>query len=125
MESMAETRMCRICGSVWPFPSHYWITEGGGCKSCGGSPLCDGCGHPRSNHVAVFKKGQPSCKFKAVDVQSLSHVSCACHGYVPVEGSLRDAQFAQPETGPLPRLRLADAKGGIGDRPRPRGGARN
>jgi hypothetical protein len=106
---MTETRACRICGSVWPYPSHYWITEGGGCKTCGGSPLCDGCGHPRSSHVAVFKKGRPSCGFSAFDRQSLRYLSCDCAGYAPVEGALSDASFAQPDTGPLPRLRQPQA----------------
>jgi hypothetical protein len=36
------------------------------------------------------------------DVQSRSRISCACKGYVPVEGRFVDAQFAEPEAGPLP-----------------------
>ena len=102
------TKMCRICGSVWPFPSHYWITDGGGCRTCGGSPLCDQCGHPRADHVAVYAKGERQCKFRAVDVQSLSHLPCACTSYTPVEGRLANASFAAPDSGPLPRLRFGE-----------------
>jgi hypothetical protein len=103
--SVSETRTCRVCGSSWPYPSHYWITEGGGCRTCGGSPLCDSCGHPPATHLAVFRKGQGGCSFTALDVQSLSHIPCSCKGYVPVAGALSDAGFAQPDDGPLPRLR--------------------
>ena len=102
---MAASKACRVCGSVWPYPSHYWITDGGGCRTCGGSPLCDSCGHPRASHAAVYKKGRRHCTFRAFDLQSLRHRECECRGYVPVEGALSDAAFAQPETGPLPRLR--------------------
>lgn len=105
---MTTPRRCRICGAIWPYPGHYWITEGGGCKTCGGSPLCDSCGHARSKHVAVFKKGKRQCTFRAFDLQSLSRLRCECRGYVPVGGSLSDAAFAQPDTEPFPPLRLAD-----------------
>jgi len=103
---VTDTRQCRICGAIWPYPSHYWITDGGGCRSCEGSPLCDACGHPRSNHVAVFRKGAPQCNLRALDVQSLSRLECDCAGYAAVEGRLSEAEFAQPETGPLPKLRV-------------------
>src|SRR5262245_29592687 len=99
------TKACRVCGSVWPTASHYWVTKGGGCRTCGGSLLCDACGHPRATNVAVYQRGKRSCTFRAVDVQSLSHRECDCDGYVPVAGALRDAAFAQPDTGPIPRLR--------------------
>ena len=90
-----------------PTPSHYWITDGGGCKTRGGSPLCDTCGHPRATHSAFFQKGERACRFKAADVQSLSYITCSCVGYVPVTGRLGEATFAQPETGPLSRLRTS------------------
>jgi len=99
-------RRCRICGATWPYPSHYWITDGGGCRSCEGSPLCGSCGHPRSHHVAVFRKGKRACNFRAFDLQSLSRSECDCPGYSVVDGELADAGFAQPDTEPLPRLRL-------------------
>lgn len=105
---MTTLRRCRICGAVWPNRSHYWITKGGGCKSCGGSPLCDSCGHPRAKHLAVFRKGKRHCAFRAFDLQSLSRPHCDCRGYVPVDGSLSEAAFAQPDTEPLQPLRLAD-----------------
>ena len=81
-----------------------------GCKTCGGSPLCDSCGHPRSKHVAVFKKGKRQCTFQAFDLQSLSRLHCECRGYLAVGGSLSEAAFAQPDTEPLPPLRLAGGK---------------
>jgi hypothetical protein len=60
----------------------------------------------------VFQKGRRRCTFEAFDVQSLSRLGCECPGYTVVEGSLADAAFAQPDTGPLPKLRLAgDDKG--------------
>ncbi len=100
-------KACRICGSVWPYPSHHWITDGGGCRTCEGSPLCAECGHPRSHHVAVFRKGRRRCGFERFDLQSLSRIACACSGYSVVEGRLADAGFAQSDTGPIPSLRLA------------------
>lgn len=86
--------------------------KGGGCPICGGSPLCDECGHPRRDHVRVFVKGGPrECRRRIGDFQSLSSAPCECRGYVPIEGSLGDAGFAQPdvvdEDEPLPALRIA------------------
>lgn len=104
----APRRRCRVCGAVWPDRSHYWITDGGGCRTCEGSPLCDSCGHPRSHHVAVFRKGKRHCKFRAFDLQSLSRMDCDCPGYAVVDGQLADAGFAQVDCAPIPQLRLAD-----------------
>jgi hypothetical protein len=107
---MRALRQCRICGAIWPYPSHYWITEGGGCRTCGGSPLCDTCGHPRAKPVAVYKKGKRRCAFRTYDMQSLAYLDCDCPGYAPVEGGLSEAEFARPDSGPLPPLRLANTE---------------
>ena len=53
-------------------------------------------GHPRSHHVAVFRKGHRQCNFRAFDLQSLSRLECDCAGYAVVEKRLADAAFAQP-----------------------------
>jgi len=34
--TMTTLRRCRICGAIWPHPSHYWITEGGGVQDVWG-----------------------------------------------------------------------------------------
>jgi hypothetical protein len=87
--------------------------EGSGCPTCGGSPLCDGCGHPRRDHVRVYVKGgERECRRRIGDFQTLTSSACPCSGYVPVEGALADAAFAQadPEIGedvPIARLRVA------------------
>ena len=104
---------CRVCGTPWPRPAHKWATSGGGCPTCGGSPLCDECGHPRRDHVRVYVKGgKRECRRRIGDFQSLTSMPCGCSGYVPVDGSLADASFAQPDPpvpadAPLPPLRVA------------------
>lgn len=86
--------------------------NGGGCPTCGGSPLCDTCGHPRRDHVRVYiKGGKRECRRRIGDFQTLTSTACSCTGYVPVEGSLADAGFAvsDPVHGDdalLPALRL-------------------
>ena len=107
----APTVACRLCGSLWPRSTHRWIDEGGGCPSCAGSPLCNSCGHPRSDHVRVYVKGgKRECRRRIGDFQTLSSAPCDCAGYVPLAGALADAEFAQAEVAgeePLPALRLA------------------
>ena len=107
MVSMAASHQCRVCGSYGPVPSHFGVTDGGGCRTCGGSPLCDACGHPRSKHVAVFKKGRRKCRLRSFDMQSLSSLPCMCAGYRPIEGRFAEAAFAQPTTEPILSIRLA------------------
>ncbi|HWG56130.1 MAG TPA: hypothetical protein VNT58_06365 [Gaiellaceae bacterium] len=101
---------CRLCGAAWPFRAR--TSFGAGCPTCGGSPLCDTCGHPRRDHVRVFVSGGTrECRRRVGDFQSLSSQPCECTGYVPVAGALVDATFAQPDPpaadAPLPKLRLA------------------
>jgi hypothetical protein len=88
------------------------VDEGGGCPTCGGSPLCDECGHPRRDHVRVYVKGgKHECRRRIGDFQSLTSSLCTCSGYAPVDGAIADATFAQPDViepdEPLPRLRVA------------------
>jgi hypothetical protein len=103
---------CRYCGTSWRRREHRWITDGGGCPTCGGSPLCDTCGHPRRDHVRVYVQGgRRECRRRIGDFQTLSSAPCDCTGYVPLEGSLADASFAAPDPDlsaePLPQLRLS------------------
>jgi hypothetical protein len=51
------------------------------------------------------------CRRRVGDFQTLTSTACPCPGYVPVEGALGDARFAQPDPAvggeaPLPRLRV-------------------
>ena len=100
---------CRICGALWPPDQHVPAHMGGGCPSCGGSPLCDGCGHPRRNHVGVFSgSGRQRCRAHSRDIQALAVVKCNCTQYVPRTTRFSDAKFAEPNpdiNGPIPRLR--------------------
>jgi hypothetical protein len=74
------------------------VINGGGCPTCGGSPLCDRCGHPRRDHVRVYVQGGTrECRRRIGDFQTLTSTACTCAGYIPVEGSLADAGFAQAD----------------------------
>jgi hypothetical protein len=76
------------------------------CPACENSPLCDRCGHPRSDHVRVYVRGGPAGCGKIVgDFQSMRTWRCACEGFRPVTGTLADATFATAEVEPLPPLR--------------------
>jgi hypothetical protein len=91
-------RGCRYCGSQLDrarepleiFPS------------CADSPLCDACGHQRSDHCYVFiSGGARGCGLVIRDFQSLSVRRCDCPGFSPVHGALRDAGFAEADPDPL------------------------
>ena len=107
-----ELISCRQCGTRWPVGAHRGVMDGDGCPTCGGSPLCDGCGHPRRDHVRVYVKGGTrACRRRIGDFQTLTSAACSCTGYVPVEGSLADAGFAEPDTvidddAPMAQLRV-------------------
>jgi hypothetical protein len=100
---------CRICGELWPLDQHLPAHQGGGCPSCGGSPLCDTCGHPRRDHVGAFSgNGKQQCRTQRHDIQVLDVATCRCTQYVPRTGRFSDAKFAEPDPdvgGPIPRLR--------------------
>jgi hypothetical protein len=97
-------RSCRYCGSELDRAREPLEV----CPSCADSPLCDGCGHPRSHHRHVFVAGGPAgCTYAIRDFQSLSSRCCDCSGFTPVRGELRDAAFAEPDSRPLTgRLRI-------------------
>ena len=77
-----------------------------GCERCGGSPLCDHCGHPRRLHTGVFGSGTRGCRSQERDVQSLSVIRCAGAGYSPRTSSFAEAGFATANDA-LPPLRIA------------------
>jgi hypothetical protein len=100
--AVAEVR-CRICGESRGARNHV---RDDGCERCGGSPLCDRCGHQRRDHAGVFTSATgKSCRHRKCDFQSLSSVRCDCAGYVPRTTSFADAAFVAAE--PLPPLRIA------------------
>lgn len=91
-------RACRYCGSELERPREPLEV----CASCASSPLCDRCGHARSEHTHVFVGDGPTgCLVVIREVQSLSTSKCACSGFAPVNGALRDAGFAAPDPDPL------------------------
>jgi hypothetical protein len=59
------------------------------------------------------KGGERECRRRIGDFQTLTSKACACSGYVPVEGPLADAGFAQPDPvvgGEMPIARLRVVK---------------
>jgi len=91
-------RTCRYCGSQLDRARRPLEV----CPACADSPLCDNCGHARSDHRYVFISGGPAgCVVVLRDIQSLSARRCDCPGFAPVRGALRDAAFAEPGVDPL------------------------
>lgn len=98
---------CRFCGST--AGRALALVEGElACPACAGSPLCDRCGHRRAAHSGVFRRGGRSCGHVRVDFQTGVRLPCACEGFIPLTGGLRDATFLDrdPDEG-LPPLRIA------------------
>lgn len=96
---------CRYCGS--DARRLTVIAQGErACPRCAGSPLCDGCGHPRQSHTGVFASGGRTCNHVWLDLQSLTKVPCTCAGFAPVSAAFGDATFAQPDDDGF-ELRLA------------------
>lgn len=96
---------CRYCGSR----EHRDLVLVAGelaCPRCAGSPLCDGCGHPREMHTGVFDKGKRSCRHVWFDFPTLSKIYCDCIGFTPVTGSFREASFMNRPEDDTP-LRIA------------------
>lgn len=62
----------------------------------------------RLAHTGVFRRGTRSCARVRVDFQTGVRAACACEGFVPLAGGLRDAAFldGDPDDG-LPPLRIA------------------
>ncbi|MGH3055972.1 MAG: hypothetical protein ACRDL7_13440 [Gaiellaceae bacterium] len=68
------------------------------CAKCEDSPLCDRCGHPRSDHSQVFVRGvHIGCNRRIGDFQTLTSGPCDCEGFHPISGSLSEASFAAPD----------------------------
>jgi hypothetical protein len=107
---------CRYCGSELDRAREPLEV----CPSCADSPLCDRCGHARSDHSYVFIAGGPAgCAFVIRDFQSLSAHPCACTGFSPVRAALRDAGFAKPDPDPLTLpLRVVEITYRTSSRPR-------
>ena len=97
---------CRQCGEEWPRSEIVDVAAGRGCPSCGGSPLCGGCGHPLRDHVGAFGASRKGCDGEDFDLQTLTSTACSCTQYVRRTGSLADAAFAQPDE--LPPLRILE-----------------
>jgi hypothetical protein len=90
--------LCRYCGAELDRPRRPLEV----CTSCASSPLCNRCGHARAEHTHVFVSGGPTgCLVVTRDFQSLSTSRCACSGFEPVRGALRDAGFAGTDPDPM------------------------
>jgi len=81
------------------------------CAACEGSPLCDRCGHPRSDHNHVFVRGvRVGCNRRLGDFQTGMTWSCDCDGFRPIVGGLSEASFAAAsdyDDAPITKLRSA------------------
>lgn len=99
--------LCRYCGEELPRARRPFET----CAACDNSPLCDRCGHPRSDHTQVFVRGvRLGCDYRVGDFQTLTSQPCECEGFRPITGRLSEASFATTgaeDDGPIPRLRSA------------------
>lgn len=97
---------CRYCGE----PESGSADFGSGCRRCGGSPLCDRCGHARKEHRGLFGGGGQGCRERLYDFESLSASDCSCEGYLARTRNFAEAEFAAPpDEGEqdFPPLRLA------------------
>ena len=83
--------MCRYCGDTLSRARRPLEI----CPKCENSPLCDRCGHPRSEHTRVFvRAGRAACNRRVGDFQTLTSWACDCEGFRPVTGTLSEAAFA-------------------------------
>lgn len=98
--------LCRYCGDDLPRARRPLEI----CSKCENSPLCDRCGHPRSDHSQVFVRGvHVGCTKRVGDFQSGTSWLCDCEGFRPITGTLSDASFAVPdenEEAGMPSLRV-------------------
>ncbi len=100
--------LCRYCGDELPRARRPLEV----CAKCENDPLCDRCGHKRSDHRQVLVRGESTCNKRLGDFQTGMSWPCECEGFQPVKGLLSDATFASasvsPRVDPLSvRLRLA------------------
>lgn len=98
---------CRQCGASWPRDEAVDVAAGRGCPSCGGSPLCAGCGHERREHYGTFGASRQGCGAEEFDLQSLTATACACPGFTKLAGALAEAPFLALED-ELPPLRVVE-----------------
>ncbi len=107
--------LCRYCGYELPRARRPLEI----CAKCENSPLCDRCGHPRSDHSQVFVRGvHVGCNRRIGDFQTLTSGPCDCEGFRPITASLAEASFAAPDDdheAPMPLLRAVrkDAASGL------------
>lgn len=73
--------ICRVCGTECGARELRPIHEGGGCKSCNGSPACTRCGHSRRRHSGAFSDGEPGCTVRVAVDAGLATGRCGCVGY--------------------------------------------
>lgn len=103
--------LCRYCGDDLPRARRPLEV----CAKCENSPLCDRCGHPRSDHSQVFVRGvHVGCDKRIGDFQTGTSWRCDCEGFRPITGSLSEASFAaaDEESGmAMPLLRVVRADG--------------
>lgn len=78
---LLEMAVCRVCG-VECAPSELRpVQEGGGCRTCNGSPACARCGHARRHHRGTFGGGVAACTVEVPAEQGLAFGRCGCSGY--------------------------------------------
>ena len=83
--------VCRYCGDTLSRARRPLEI----CPKCEDSPLCDRCGHPRSEHTRVFvRDARTGCTRRVGDFQTFTSWACDCEGFRPVTGSLSEAAFA-------------------------------
>ena len=109
-DSLSVFGVCRYCGDELDRPRRPLEA----CARCENSPLCDRCGHPRSDHTRVFaRRSRKGCTRIVGDFQTLRSWPCDCEGFRPIEGRLAEADFAasQVRATELPALRRARSSG--------------
>src|SRR2546423_7886754 len=72
---------CRVCGASCGDHELLPVQEGGGCRSCNGSPACARCGHPRRRHTGTFGGGSPGCSARVAADVGLAVGRCGCAAY--------------------------------------------
>jgi hypothetical protein len=107
--------VCRYCGDTLSRARRPLEI----CSKCENSPLCDRCGHPRSEHTRVFvRDGRPGFNWRVGDFQTLTSSECDCEGFRPVVGALSEAAFAaatpdQDASAPILSLRVVGSEGHV------------
>jgi hypothetical protein len=72
---------CRSCGVECAPEDLRALHEGGGCRSCNGSPACARCGHARRHHRGTFGRGAAGCTARVTPDTRLAVGRCRCEGY--------------------------------------------